>query len=83
MTDATPYEALAGARTDTELWPLVSGAEIARRLGLSRERVRQLARREDFPDPIGRVGVAIVWRWPDVEAWAERTGRLSTEAVER
>lgn len=51
---------------------LVTGAEVARRLGLSRERVRQLAQRDDFPRPLGRVGNAIVWRWPDVDEWRRR-----------
>ena len=59
-----------------DLEELVTGAEVARRLGSSRERVRQLAERDDFPRPIGRVGVAIVWRWPDVKAWASRSGRI-------
>ena len=55
-----------------ELEELVSGAEAARRLGLSRERIRQLAGQPGFPAPLGRVGQAIVWRWADVEAWARQ-----------
>jgi prophage regulatory protein len=51
---------------------LVTGAEVARRLKLSRERVRQLAQRPDFPEPLGRVGQAVVWRWPDVDEWARQ-----------
>lgn len=51
---------------------LVSGAEIGRRLGVSRERVRQLTRREDFPRPLGQVGSAFVWRWDDIDAWRRR-----------
>lgn len=49
---------------------LVTGAEAARRLGLSRERVRQLAEKPGFPEPLGKVGNAIVWRWRDVERWS-------------
>jgi predicted DNA-binding transcriptional regulator AlpA len=58
-----------------ELETLVSGADIARRLGVSRERIRQLAERDDFPEPLGKIGPAIVWRWADVEQWAVATGR--------
>lgn len=58
--------------SEDELENLVTGAEIGRRLGMSRERVRQLAGREDFPRPLGRVGQAKVWRWSEVEAWAKR-----------
>jgi hypothetical protein len=54
---------------------LVSGADIGRRLGLSRERVRQLAGRESFPEPLGRLGRAKVWRWEEVERWAVSCGR--------
>lgn len=54
---------------------LVTGSEAARRLGISRERVRQLAERADFPKPLGRVGNAIVWRWADLAAWNGARGR--------
>jgi hypothetical protein len=51
---------------------LVSGAEVARRLGVSRERVRQWAAnpRYSFPPSTGRSGPAKLWRWPEVERWA-------------
>lgn len=51
---------------------LVTGAEIGRRLGVSRERVRQWASdaRYRFPTALGRIGRAVVWRWSDVAAWA-------------
>ena len=54
---------------------LVTGSEAVRRLGISRERVRQLAQRDDFPEPLGRVGASIVWRWAELEKWAVATGR--------
>lgn len=53
----------------SELEQLLTGADVARRLGVSRERVRQLAERDDFPAPLGRVGNYIVWRAGDVDAW--------------
>src|SRR2546426_371242 len=52
-----------------ELDDLVTGADVARRLGVSRERIRQLAERDIFPDPIGRLGNYVVWRWTDIDAW--------------
>jgi predicted DNA-binding transcriptional regulator AlpA len=55
---------------------LVTGADIGRRLGISRERVRQLAKREDFPEPVGHLGTYVIWRWADVERWGKREGRL-------
>jgi predicted DNA-binding transcriptional regulator AlpA len=51
---------------------LVSGAEIGRRLGVSREAVRKWAKAPErgFPTPLGRVGRAVVWDWGTVKAWA-------------
>lgn len=63
----------------SELDALVTGAEAARRLGVSRERVRQLAQRPDFPRPLGKLGRATVWRWAEIEQWqAARAARLET-----
>jgi hypothetical protein len=57
-------------RVDDEL---VSGAEIGRRLGVSRERVRQWASNPKyrFPDSLARVGGSKIWKWPDIQRWAE------------
>lgn len=54
---------------------LVTGAEVARRLGVSRARGHQLAARPDFPAPLGRIGQAKVWRWTDVREWLPAVGR--------
>lgn len=53
---------------------LVTGAEIARRLDRSRERVRQWAASPTlgFPPPVNRKGRYIVWDWQPVATWAER-----------
>lgn len=58
---------------------LVSGAEIGRRLGVSRERVRQWAANPNlgFPEAVGRVGRAVVWEWPPVARWATKRGMTS------
>lgn len=57
--------------TTTGFDDLVTGAEIGRRLGISRQRVAKIAVRAGFPEPLGRLGQAKVWRWADVRAWAE------------
>lgn len=55
---------------------LVSGGEVARRLKLSRERVRQLSGNPArFPAPIATVGRDRVWRWVDIIDWAARQHR--------
>lgn len=64
-----------------QLEDLVTGAEVARRLGVSRERVRQLAEKPGFPPALGRFGNYIVWRWADVEKWAKSAGRTVTPAA--
>jgi hypothetical protein len=55
-----------------ELDDLVTGAEIGRRIGLSTQRVHQLAGQPGFPQPLGRVGNYVVWRWRDVERWNKK-----------
>jgi prophage regulatory protein len=64
------------ARTTEEPQDLVTGGEIARRLGVSRERVRQLAQRPDFPAPLGRLGQANIWGWLAVDEWRRANGRV-------
>jgi predicted DNA-binding transcriptional regulator AlpA len=61
--------------TPTGIADLVTGAEAARRLGVSRERLRQLAARPGFPPPLGQLGRATVWRDADVAEWARQSGR--------
>lgn len=56
---------------------LVIGADIARRLHLSQQRVNVLAGGPGFPKPLGKLGRSSVWRWSAVERWARETGRLS------
>jgi predicted DNA-binding transcriptional regulator AlpA len=55
---------------------LVIGVEIARRLGISPQRVNVLAAGPGFPTPLGKLGRSSVWRWSSVERWARETGRL-------
>lgn len=60
---------------------LVGAAEIADRLGLSHaQSVHNLRRRHPaFPEPVATLRTAMVWAWPDVEAWARATGRQVLE----
>ena len=60
---------------------LVGTTEIAKRLGFSRVQSVHYCYRSDpaFPQPVfdgGSYG-AKVWCWPEVESWAQDTGRLA------
>lgn len=57
----------------------VSGAEAARRLGISRQRLMQLTEKEGFPEPLGQLGRSNVWRAADIAAWAKANGRTYSE----
>lgn len=48
---------------------LMGAAEIADRLGVSRQRVQQLIARADWPAPYATLEMGRVWRSEDVEAW--------------
>lgn len=57
---------------------LVDAAGIAERLGTHRQTVHLWRRRHpDFPQPVARLRIGMVWAWPDVERWARSTGRLA------
>jgi hypothetical protein len=57
-------------RVDVE--ELVTAAEIGRRFGVTRQRAQQLAQQPGFPDPLGRLGNYVIYRWRDVEAWGRK-----------
>jgi len=52
--------------------------EVARLLGVSRQRAHQLAQAEGFPAPTVQLASGPVWETKDVEEWARMTGRLGT-----
>jgi len=54
---------------------LVGVAEVAALLGVSTQRVDQLARTEGFPAPVAVLAAGRIWRRADIERWARRTGR--------
>jgi hypothetical protein len=55
---------------------LVISVDIARRLGISPQRVHVLVSGAGFPKPLGKLGRSAVWRWSMVARWARETGRL-------
>jgi len=65
-----------GRKLDVDL--LVGAAEIAKRLGLTEQRtVHAWTRRhKEFPLPVVMLERAMIWYWPEVEAWAKQTGRI-------
>lgn len=57
---------------------LVGVHEIAGRLGVGTSIVHDWRRRhEAFPEPVLRLGMGLIWLWPEVERWARATGRLT------
>ena len=58
---------------------LVIAVDIAKRLGISAQRVYVLASGPGFPKPVGTLGRSAVWRWSSVERWAHETGRLPVD----
>ncbi|WP_436531239.1 helix-turn-helix transcriptional regulator [Actinoplanes sp. HUAS TT8] len=62
---------------------LMGAREIANRLGLSRQRVQQLADRDDFPAPFQTLFMGRVWLSHDIELWirASRAGDVAAEGV--
>lgn len=61
---------------------LVGAPEAAVRLGMTSERVRQLAKAGELPAPAGRVGRQDVWVWHELLDWAIAQGRLDPAAGE-
>lgn len=56
---------------------LVSAGEVAHRLGLSRERIRQLTEAAGgFPAAAATIGGYRIWRWSDVRRWADLNDRV-------
>jgi hypothetical protein len=51
---------------------LMGAAEIAERLGVSRQRVQQLIQRPDWPAPIAVLKMGKIWRTRDIEAWIRK-----------
>ena len=54
---------------------LVGVAEIAAMLGVSRQRVDQVAAEVDFPKPVAVLAAGRVWRRVEVETWIDEHPR--------
>ncbi len=55
---------------------LVGAAEVARLLGVTRQRVNALARtHKSFPEPAATIAAGRIWLREDIEEWASRDGR--------
>lgn len=68
-------------RREAERSALVGVAEVAEMLGVSRQRVTALSKRDDFPAPLQRLASGPVWRGGDLstfkEGWQRKGGRPS------
>lgn len=53
--------------------------EIEKRLGVSRQRVHQLADHPNFPAAYDVIKAGRIWRTEDIEAWMRATGRMPAE----
>jgi predicted DNA-binding transcriptional regulator AlpA len=54
---------------------LVGPREVAKMLGVSRQRVTQLAARPDFPRPTVVLEMGKVWHTDEIRRWADLNGR--------
>lgn len=55
---------------------LVGVAEIAELLSVTRQRVDQLSRTDDFPTPVADLASGRIWERDNVVAWARAAGRI-------
>ena len=56
---------------------LVGVAEVAAMLGLTTQRIDQLARRDpDFPTPVAELAAGRIWSRAEIVTWARNAGRL-------
>jgi predicted DNA-binding transcriptional regulator AlpA len=60
---------------------LVIAVDIAKRLGITPQRVNVLASAPGFPKALGKLGRSSVWRWSSIERWALDTGRLPVHSA--
>ncbi len=65
-----------GRKVDVD--DLVGAAEIAECLSVKRPHLIHDWRRRhpEFPQPVVELKGTLIWLWPEVERWAEETGRL-------
>jgi prophage regulatory protein len=61
---------------------LMGAAELSERLGCSRQRAYQIARKSDFPKPYAKLKQGTVWAAEEVEAWMIAHGRIPPDDTE-
>lgn len=81
LVSAGVYGVAVARRVEVD--QLVGAAEIADRLELAvPQTVHDWRRRHpDFPQPVAVLRMGLVWNWPDVAKWAERTGRTPSRSA--
>lgn len=72
VADSDTHEVSRGRGDGSEL---VGTTEITEILRVSRQRVYQLSRLPDWPEPIARLAMGAIWRKADIETWARSRGR--------
>lgn len=50
---------------------LLGATEVASLIGVTRQRVHQLAKEPGFPEPVARLTLGAVWRTEDVQRWIQ------------
>jgi predicted DNA-binding transcriptional regulator AlpA len=70
-------------RGDFEPLDLVGATDIARTLGVSRQRVYQLAEQPGFPQPAARLARGALWSRVEIEAWRDARSARRTEVEAR
>jgi predicted DNA-binding transcriptional regulator AlpA len=64
-----------------KLEPLISGEEICKRVGFSRQTLRRLVRAKEFPAPLHVSKARLAWRLREVEAWVNNGGLTKVAPV--
>lgn len=54
----------------------IGAQEIGALLGVSRQRVQQLIKMDDWPEPVAELAMGKVWNRTDITAWARGHGRI-------
>jgi len=60
----------------------MGAAEIGNRLGVGRNRVYQITRDRDFPEPYQTFAMGSIWTVEDVEAWIAKHRPQLTQEIE-
>lgn len=60
---------------DHDVHHLVGVAEIAEMLGVTRQRVHQLTKLDDFPAPEAVLSAGTIWKRTAIEKWMKTKGK--------